>query len=275
MKQNASAKPILLLYCFVLVFSIRQACSEDNLPTRTIHISKTDSLTFKRIPAGSFLMGSPEDQVGRDNDEGPMHRVTISEPFYFCTHEVTQDLWESVMQENPATFRSLLDNENLPVETVTWNECRDFIQRLSAKVEVGFRLPTEAEWEYACRAGTTTRFYWPEDKGEWVINRHAWVNSRSFAMPHPGGEKIPNPWGLYDMSGNVWEWCGDWYGPYSAGDQIDPTGPETGTNKVFRGGSWYDLPYSNRSANRHRHGLDKGYPAIGLRLVWEPEGGQQ
>ncbi len=242
--------------------------------SKTISINDSLYLQFQYIPAGSFLMGSPEDESGRDRDEGPVHYVILSQPFYLCAHEVTQALWVFVMHENPATFRSLPENEQLPVETVSWNACQVFIHRLGDIAEGQFRLPTEAEWEYACRAGTTSRFYWPEDEGEWVIHRFAWVNSRSFAMPHPVGEKMPNAWGLYDMSGNVWEWCSDWYAPYSEQSQVDPAGPYKGKNKVFRGGSWYDLPNSNRSANRHRHGRDKGYPAIGLRLVWEPEGGE-
>lgn len=243
--------------------------SDPDLPRKTIHVSDQLSLDFLKVPAGSFVMGSPADEKARDGDEGPQREVTISEPYYLAVHEVTQTLWTHVMGENPATFRELPDHERAPVETVSWQRSQLFLKRLSAKVPGHFRLPTEAEWEYAARAGTTTRFYWGKDAEGWRTHRYAWANSRSFARPHPVGQKKPNPWGFYDMSGNVWEWTRDWYGPYPDTAQVDPTGPEDGTRKVFRGGSWYDFPPAQRSANRHRHRTDKGYAAIGLRLVWE------
>ncbi|MBD3375624.1 SUMF1/EgtB/PvdO family nonheme iron enzyme [candidate division KSB1 bacterium] len=244
---------------------------QDTLPLKVLKIDRDHCLQFRQIPAGTFWMGSSKDEKNRDGDEGPLHKVTLSQPFYLCTHEMTQSLWTAIMGENPSTFRVLEGGGNYPVETVTWNECQEFISRLSSLVNGRFRLPTEAEWEYACRAGTQTPYYWDDSPGEWVINQYAWANSRSFAQPHPVGEKKPNAWGLYDMSGNVWEWCDDWFGPYLADPVTDPTGPDSGRLKIFRGGSWYDLPESHRSANRHKHQTDKGYPAIGLRLVWEPD----
>jgi formylglycine-generating enzyme required for sulfatase activity len=186
-------------------------------------------------------------------------------------HEVTQAQWSAVMGHNPAVFKRGSDAPQRPVESVSWLDCQQFIARLNALQRGIFRLPFEAEWEYAARAGTTTRFPWGDDAKDWETHSHAWANSRSYAISHPVGQKPPNAWGLHDMHGNVWEWCGDWYGPYSAGPARDPGGPTEGRERVFRGGSWYDFPVSLRSANRHRHVPHGRYPAVGLRLVWVKE----
>lgn len=237
---------------------------------------------FRLIPGGTFMMGSePEEIIGaagqeHERDESPMHKVTISNSFYMGVYEITQGQWQSVMGSNPAVFQHIenyrqeLEDPLLrPVEYVSWDDAQLFIERLNELGIGRFRLPTEAEWEYACRAGTDTRFYWGNDPGKWIINQYAWANSRSFASTHPVGEKKPNAWGLYDMSGNVWEWTSDWSAPYSDTNKTDPQGPEEGTRKVFRGGSWFDFPESHRCANRHAHGTNRGYTAIGLRLVLE------
>lgn len=240
-----------------------------NEPAEKI-VYQGDSLAFhfSLIPKGSFLMGSPIEEKDRGGDEGPVHRVKISQSFYLGKFEVTQAQWEAVMGYNPAIFQQQSTHLQHPVESVSWSACQAFIDKLNAKGIGYFRLPTEAEWEYACRAGTSTRYYWGEDEKGSEANDYGWINSRSFAMTHPVGQKKPNAWGLYDMNGNVWEWCQDWYGPYSADQQRDPQGPMTGKSKVFRGGSWFDFAPTQRSANRHRHGLEKAYTAIGLRLVW-------
>ncbi len=260
-----------LLYLLVLPMAL--AASADVSPpdsVRVIPVSDGVALKFKWIPPGRFMMGSPAEEPHRDGDEGPQHLVKISKGFYLGLYEVTQRQWEAMMGSNPAIFQQGNDNLDRPVESVSWNDVQKFIDLLNTKGFGNFRLPTEAEWEYACRAGTETPYYWP-NPDDWIIHQYAWCNSRSFATPHPVGEKIPNPWGLYDMSGNVWEWCQDWYSPYTEGMDTDPKGPPSGTEKVFRGGSWFDFPNSQRSANRHRHGIDKGYTAIGFRLVLEEE----
>jgi formylglycine-generating enzyme required for sulfatase activity len=197
--------------------------------------------------------------------------VTLAQGFYLGTYEVTQAQWAFVMGENPSVFQNLETSLRHPIEFVSWNECQNFISRLNSMGRGTFRLPTEAEWEYACRAGTQSPYYWGEQMAESGRSDYTWANSRSFAQTHPVGRKKPNPWGLYDMSGNVWEWCQDWYGPYLNREQMDPKGPDAGTLKVFRGGSWYDFHESHRSANRHKHAPNERYAAIGLRLVLENE----
>lgn len=280
-----SRKILLIIFGFVFVSShtFSQRPSEELIHPDslvTVYFPGDLPVHFRLIPPGTFLMGSePEDKMGaagqgHERDESPMHPVTISKAFYMGVYEITQQQWVSVMGNNPAVFQQVEnykqeDEDHLlrPVEYVSWDDCQEFIARLNEMGMGTFRLPTEAEWEYACRAGTTTRFFWENDPRMWIINQYAWANSRSFASTHPVGQKMPNPWGLYDMSGNVWEWCSDWYGPYSNDHQTDPRGPEEGSRKVFRGGSWFDFPTSHRSANRHAHETNKGYPAIGLRLV--------
>lgn len=267
------AKPYVFHYLLLVVCGGFWACQpvEDPPPmTQLVYLPDSIPLQLQWIPAGTFTMGSPNDEPGRDADEGPPHRVSISKGFYIGTYEVTQIQWEVLMNENPAVFRRLPDAGNRPVESVSWQDCQKFLRRLNGLNLGDFRLPTEAEWEYACRAGASTAFYWGDDRLYREVDEHAWVNSRSYAMTHPVGQKKPNAWGLYDMSGNVWEWCSDWYAPYpSQEEREDPQGPSEGKAKVFRGGSWYDFPVSQRSANRHRHGLDQGYTAIGFRLVME------
>ncbi|MEM7659045.1 MAG: formylglycine-generating enzyme family protein [Bacteroidota bacterium] len=223
-----------------------------------------DSLAFQWVLPGSFWMGSPEVELDRDGDESPQQEVEIEQGFYLGTFEVTQGQWQAVMGKNPAIFQQGADHLQRPVESVSWKDCQRFIDRLNQLGLGFFRLPTEAEWEYACRAGTKTRFYWGDDSTGSQVHQHAWANSRSMAITHPVGQKPPNPWGLYDMIGNVWEWCADPYARYGQA-------PRTDSLRVFRGGSWYDFAKSQRSANRHKHGWNERYPAIGLRLVLEKE----
>jgi formylglycine-generating enzyme required for sulfatase activity len=210
-------------------------------------------MIFVRIEAGKFMMGSDSG----DSDEKPIHEVRISKPFYLGKHEVTQGQWQAIMGTNPSFFKG---DPNLPVESV-YDGVQEFIRRLNAK-EGGtqYRLPTEAEWEYAARAGTTT---------ERQLREFVWYSTNSGDKTHPVGQKKPNAWGLYDMHGNVWELVQDWYGPYTAGAVVDPTGPSSGTLRVIRGGSWYSDAGDCRSASRICDGCVPGSRAggVGFRLL--------
>lgn len=240
----------------------------DNMPPRKSVILPGDvGMEFAYIAPGEFTMGSPVDERDRDGDEGPQRSVTLSRGFYIGVYEVTQRQWIAVMGKNPSVFKQEAHGENSldrPVDSVSWKDTQEFCERMHILGLGRFRLPTEAEWEFAARAGTTSLFSFEGD-----VHKNAWANSRSHARSHPVGLKTPNANGLFDVHGNVWEWCQDWYAPYNEQAVIDPLGPLTGQEKVFRGGSWYDFPNALRSANRHRHALDKGYSSIGLRLVME------
>ena len=201
-------------------------------------------MVFVEIPGGSFQMGSPSDESGRYDSEGPQHGVTVS-GFEMLTTEVTQAMWVSVMGSNPSHFKG----DNLPVEQVSWNACQDFIKKLNQRDSgKNYRLPGEAEWEYACRAGTTTRFYSGNSDSD--LDRVGWYSGNSDNKTHPVGQKQPNAWGLYDLHGNVWEWCQDWYGYYPSGSVTDPRGPSSGSYRVYRGGSGRSSAKICRSAYR-------------------------
>ena len=218
-------------------------------------------MKFVYIKPGSFMLGSPSSEPGRENGE-TLHQVTLTKGFYLQTTEVTQGQWKRVLGSNPSKFQSCGDN--CPVETVSWSDIQEFIAELN-RIEGGYkyRLPTEAEWEYACRAGT---------KGPYAgnLDAMAWYTDTSGGKSHAVGGKRPNAWGLYDMHGNVWEWCQDRYGDYPSGPLTDPVGSSSGADRVIRGGSWsYNARYC-RSAYRYR---DKpGYRSdyLGFRLARTP-----
>jgi len=204
-------------------------------------------MQFVRVPAGEFEMGSPNLESGRDYNEGPVHPVRIVKDFYLGATEVTQAQWESVMGNNPSHFKGR-DN---PVDQVSWNDCQEFLTRLCGMEEVPegtYRLPTEAEWEYACRAGSKTKFHFGDDASR--LGEYAWSRENSNKQTHPVGEKTPNAWGLYDMHGNVWEWCQSLYKryPYRADDGREDL--SAGGGRVLRGGSWFNAARYCRSANR-------------------------
>ncbi|MBZ0265818.1 SUMF1/EgtB/PvdO family nonheme iron enzyme [bacterium] len=221
-------------------------------------------MTFVTIPAGSFMMGSPANESGKDDDESPQHLVTISKPFQMMTTEVTQAMWKELMGNNP----SHLKGDDLPVEQVSWNDCQDFIKKLNQREPgKGYRLPTEAEWEYACRAGTTTRFYSGDSESD--LARAGWFYGNSESKTHAVGLKEPNALGLYNMHGNVWEWCNDWYDEdyYDNSPSVDPSGSNTGSYRVLRGGSWLSNLRYCRSANRDMIEPLNWFGHYGFRIV--------
>ncbi len=212
------------------------------------------------VSGGTFMMGTTSEQGSNAfYDEKPAHSVTLSS-FYLCKYEVTQALWRAVMGNNP----SYAKGNNLPVENVSWNDCQTFISRLNNLTGKNFRLPTEAEWEYAARGGNCSRGY--KYSGSNVLSDVAWCGDNSGHKVHPVGLKSPNELGLYDMSGNVWEWCSDWYGSYSSSAQTNPTGSSSGSGRVFRGGSWDSTAWC-RSSCRVNFAPDFRYDSWGLRLA--------
>ena len=246
------------------------------LPTANNHLGWTPNpsqksetftvggVSFKmiRVFAGTFTMGATEEQ-GSDayDDEKPTHSVTL-DSYYIGETEVTQELWQAVMGYNPSRFRG----SKRPVEEVSWDDCQDFITKLNAATGLNFRLPTEAEWEFAARGGTQSKGY--KYAGSNTIDDVAWYWDNSNFEPHEVAQKSPNELGLYDMTGNVWEWCQDWKGNYSSDNQTNPTGPSSGYLRVLRGGC-----YASDRNNYHvsyRGGMDPSYRighAAGLRLA--------
>lgn len=220
------------------------------------------------ILPGEFDMGSPVTEKRRGDDE-QMHRVRITKPFYIGKYEVTQDLWMAIMKKNPSEFREL----KAPVGNVCWEDCQSFTARLNSMVvSGGFRLPTEAEWEYACRAGSKTAYCFGDDESK--LAEYAWYFPNSGDTTHVVGLKKPNAWGLYDMHGNVWEWVQDWYGEYhppAGGIVEDPTGPRTGGGWALRGGCWAADAKACRSACRAGFGAHRRFAVSGLRLAREPK----
>jgi len=206
------------------------------------------------VKGGSFMMGSNDG----GSDEKPIHRVTVSD-FYIGKYEVTQKLWKEVMGSNPSRFKG----DDRPVEQVSWNDVQEFIRKLNKKTGGNYRLPTEAEWEYAARGGAKSRGY--KYAGSNNIGEVAWYDVNSGT--HEVGTKKPNELGIYDMSGNVWEWCSDWKGDYSSGSQTNPTGPSSGSSRVYRGGSWINIAWHCRVANRNLSSPFNSDDNLGFRLV--------
>jgi formylglycine-generating enzyme required for sulfatase activity len=204
-------------------------------------------------------MGDDKGQVF----EQPAHKVTITKPFYLGRYEVTQEQWQAVMGDNPSQFKGPKN----PVTNMSWEDCQAFLDKLNGKFGAGkFQLLTEAQWEYACRAGSTTRYCFADDESE--LGEYSWYAANSDRKTHPVGEKKPNAWGLYDMHGNVWEWCQDWWkdGYYKESPVDDPTGAATGSHRVFRGGSWLSPAWSCRSAIRYNYMPGDRGDVLGLRV---------
>jgi formylglycine-generating enzyme required for sulfatase activity len=235
---------------------------------KTFNLAKAQMINsigieFVFIPPGIFTMGTSDDESERGNDE-IMHTVTLSKGFLMATAPVTHSQWQKVMGNNPSHFKK--NGNNCPVEQVSWKDAQQFIDKLNKMEQTNkYCLPTEAQWEYACRAGSTTQYCFGDD--EKMLNDYAWYDKNSGGKTHPVKQKKPNAWGLYDMHGNVWEWCEDWYGDYPNEPVTDPTGPASGGNRVVRGGSWSSYPRDLRSADRYRYSPGNRNDNVGFRLL--------
>ena len=239
-------------------------------------ITNTLDMQLNLIPAGTFLMGSPAGEPDREDKEH-QHEVTISKAFYMQTTEVTQGQWKALMGTEPwkgqEFSKYVKEGTNYPAVYVSWDDAITYCKKLSEKEGKTYRLPTEAEWEYACRAGSKTTWNFGNDQNAlgdyaWYAN-NAWDIGEKYA--HQVGLKNPNAFGLYDMHGNVWEWCYDYYGQnyYNQSREKNPTGPESGSHRVFRGGSWrFGIPLT-RSAYRARLSAGYSHGMDGFRLVRE------
>ncbi len=249
-------------------------------------ITNSIGMKLALIPAGEFLMGSPDDEATRGSDE-QQHRVRITRPFYLGVYEVTQEEYQKVMRTNPSWFSrggtgkddvSGVDTSRFPVEHVSWEDAVEFCRRLSAQDGREYRLPTEAEWEYACRAGTTTEYY--TGSGEHALEDAGWYGAYSTPVGNSQkrtnrvGQKRPNAFGLYDMHGNVWEWCSDWYDTsyYAKSPANDPQGPSTGSYRVLRGGGWFYHAVGCRSAVRDGYVPSLRLSYLGFRVALVPSG---
>lgn len=218
------------------------------------------------IKAGRFSMGSPVDERGRQDDE-PQHSITISKSFHMSAHEVTQKQWQAVMQSRPWHMKNQIGKgDDYPATYITWADAKLFCTVLSRRESRTYRLPTEAEWEYACRAGTTGAFHADPDE---IGNYTCFDGNANSNFPSEVGDKLPNAWGLFDMHGNVSEWCNDWYAPYKLSDRVSPRGPATGEYRVTRGGSWESMIRFCRSAYRAGLGPDARMSTVGFRIVLE------
>lgn len=265
----ASAKP-------VLIKKYDEAAVPKCIPSKPLAVSlKPDrlvsvdigggvSIDFMNIPAGKFQMGDP---ANANMVESPAHPVNITRDFYIGIYEITQKQWNQIMENNPGKFKGEAD---LPVESVSWDDCQAFIAKLNQGGHSGglgeFRLPTEAEWEYSCRAGSAAPYYW----GDVIDEAFCWHNDNSDMKTHLIGQKFPNSFGLCDMSGNVYEWCGDWFAQYSADEATDPAGPSSGSERVIRGG-YFGGSDDCRSSSRYFKKPSEKAENIGFRLVISPK----
>jgi formylglycine-generating enzyme required for sulfatase activity len=263
----------VIIFCIINVsFLGCETEDPDNGTTTTTTVENDPEIerifnNMVSIPGGTYEMGCSPDDSECEYDELPQHTVTIS-AFKMSAYEITQGQWEAVMGENPSYFS--ISGEDCPVEYVTWNDVQDFIEELNSQTGENYRLPTDAEWEYAARAGTTTKWYCGDDSG--CVEDIAWYwddFGSQTQQTHPVGQKTPNAWGMYDMSGNVQEWCQDWYDNiyYSVSPGTDPQGPESGSSRVTRGCSWtHGVGYCRSASRDHSfHSLKSSY--LGFRLA--------
>ena len=275
-ENNCSLSPIFLI-CLIMLFSCQKELP-DGIGEFVVNSGSQDrtftvgGVTFKMIyvEGGTFTMGATSEQGDDAYDrEKPTHSVTLSS-YSIGETEVTQALWQAVMGQKPTSDGSQWSSTyglggNYPAYHVSWNDCQDFIRRLNALTGENFRLPTEAEWEYAARGGNKSRGY--KYAGSNNIDNVAWYYDNSGSQTHNVATKSPNELGLYDMSGNVWEWCQDWYGSYSSGSQTNPTGPSSGNSRVGRGGCWGRSARECRVSYRYYDTPVSRSSGLGLRLA--------
>lgn len=259
--------PLFLALSFVCCLAPAQSPSPERetpaLPeVEIVDLGEGVTMEFVLVRPGSFVQGS---DVG-DTDEAPSRKVAITKPFYLGKYEVTQAQWRRITGGNPSRFKG----DAHPVEGVSWEDCRRFLATLGSATGRSFALPTEAQWEYACRAGTTTEYSFGDDEAGLVAQ--AWYSGNSGLSTHPVGQKAPNAWGIYDMHGNVYEWCADWYseGGYRGGESADPVGAPSGWRRVLRGGAWLYVAHNLRSADRAFSPPDYRSDEYGLRCVLLP-----
>ena len=244
-----------------------RAPANESIETPLVTISTLDftelqyGMEMAYVRGGTFLMGCTPEQGDDCYDYEDSLRMTTVSDFYIGKHEITQSQWEAVMGSNPSNFKG----SNLPAENVSWVDAQEFIGKLNAATGRKYRLPTEAEWEYAARGGRQTRGY--KYSGSSDVGEVAWYEGNSENITHPVGTKKANELGLYDMSGNVWEWVSDWYGEYESASQTDPKGPDEGTLRVIRGGGWGSYARGVRLSNYFNNDPDYRYNILGFRLA--------
>ena len=258
----------------------RQAAESLGVPVNTtLNLGRGVKMKLTLIPAGKFQMGSPETEDGRKDDEGPQHEVTISKPFYMGACEVTQAQWRVVMGTEPWVGKYLAKSDpNNPASWITWDAATAFCEALSKITGKKVTLPTEAQWEYACRAGSNTVYYFGDDSSR--LGDYAWYKRNTYGKmeelldkdamyTRPVGQKKPNAFGLYDMHGNVWEWCRDWYDEkfYAKANKVDPENTTKTEYRVLRGSAWFKIPEDCRAAIRFGEFTDSGYDYIGFRVI--------
>ena len=273
--RNMSTKLKIAILAFVTIFAYTDIAAKKTTGKRRTGTKKTtiqksptvsftvNGVTFEmvRVEGGTFTMGATAEQSSDAySNEYPTHQVTLSS-YSIGKTEVTQALWQAVMGSNP----SYLKGSNLPVENVSWEECQTFIRKLNALTGKKFRLPTEAEWEFAARGGNNNRGY--KYSGSNTLANVAWYNDNSADKTHPVATKASNELGIYDMTGNVDEWCNDWYSYYTSASQTNPTGPNSGTDRVYRGGSWYFSARYCRVSFRSNLDASCRSDILGLRLA--------
>jgi formylglycine-generating enzyme required for sulfatase activity len=271
-------QPRLILMMVTAVFATCLSSAGAVMAQSEKEMTNSIGMKLVLLPKGTFQMGSPIEEAGADDDEA-QHQVTISKDYYLGVTEVTQGQYEKVMGTNPSHFQKRVirksDSSMYPVEQVSWEDAVEFCKKLSDLPEEKaagrvYRLPTEAEWEYACRAGSKTAYSFGESSES--LADYAWFDGNSNNQTHPVGEKKANAWGLYDMHGNVWEWCSDWYGEYPKGAVSDPVGPREGSDRVHRGGSWSGVAALCRSARRGGGDPSNRFNDIGFRVALSSSG---
>ncbi len=253
----------------VITFSASNA-SGTTSATGTFSFRNSLATELVAVPAGIFTMGSPETESGRSANEGPQTQIAITHSFMIGKYEVSQAEYQAVVGTNPAFFQG---DTQRPIEEVSWQDATNFCALLTARdrqsghisATAFYRLPTEAEWEYAARAGSSSAYTFGDASTS--LGDYAWFQDNASGMPHEVGAKQPNAWGLYDVCGNIWEFCSDWLGVYPGGFIVDPVGPTDGTLKVMRGGSWYSEPRACRSAVRQGLPASVRYGDVGFRIV--------